>query len=205
MFLSLLSGPLEIHIQRGDLAEARRVFSLFANLEGTSDVQERACFFGASAALGNAEGRHEDALTAGRTALETTQLLRISHQAVEQGIVEALEAAVVIGDHAFVREQLDTIESIPPGLRPPILDAHMHRFRGRVHSDPAALVAAATRFREIGTVFWLAVTLLEHGELTGDSDSLDDAREIFEGLCATPWLERIEALAAAGASTSVPA
>ena len=52
--------------------------------------------------------------------------------------------------------------------------------------------AAAKRFRELGVPFWLAVTLLEHGELTGDESLLDEAREIFEELEARPWLERLE-------------
>jgi hypothetical protein len=39
------------------------------------------------------------------------------------------------------------------------------------------------------------VALLEHGELTGDESSLAEAREIFEGLGATPWLERLVGLA----------
>jgi len=37
----------------------------------------------------------------------------------------------------------------------------------------------------------VAVTLLEHGELAGDRALLDEARGIFEGLSATPWLERV--------------
>ena len=48
-------------------------------------------------------------------------------------------------------------------------------------------------FRKLGIPFWLAVTLLEHAELTGDEESLAEAREIFEGLKATPWLERASA------------
>ncbi len=59
------------------------------------------------------------------------------------------------------------------------------------------LKSAAATFRELGLPFWLAVTLLEHGEwLTGqgrtdDAESLlAEAREIFERLEATPWLER---------------
>jgi predicted amidophosphoribosyltransferase len=35
-------------------------------------------------------------------------------------------------------------------------------------------------------------TLLEHGELIGDTALLDEAREIFEQLGATPWLARLE-------------
>ena len=37
--------------------------------------------------------------------------------------------------------------------------------------------------------FWLAVTLLEHGESAG----LAEAHEIFERLRATPWLDRVTA------------
>jgi hypothetical protein len=68
----------------------------------------------------------------------------------------------------------------------------MHRFRGRLDGDPQELEIAARRFRESGIAFWLAVALLEHGEVTGDDSSLAEAREIFEGLRATPWLERID-------------
>ena len=61
MFLSLLSGPLEIHLQRGDPSEAQRLYSLFSGLEESSDVQERVCFFGATAALERAAGRLREA------------------------------------------------------------------------------------------------------------------------------------------------
>ena len=60
--------------------------------------------------------------------------------------------------------------------------------------------------------FWLAVTELEHGEWLAGQERLEDAepllleaREIFERLEATPWLERIDAarpaLARIGAET----
>jgi hypothetical protein len=88
------------------------------------------------------------------------------------------------------------IEASPPGRRPPILEAHAYRFRGRLDGDAEGFVTAVSRFREIGIPFWLAVSLLEHGELTGDESSLAEARGIFEGLRATPWLERLDAVAA---------
>jgi len=55
------------------------------------------------------------------------------------------------------------------------------------------LSAAAARFRELAIPFWLGVTLLEHGELTGDDSSFAEAREIFEQLDARPWLDRLAA------------
>jgi hypothetical protein len=81
----------------------------------------------------------------------------------------------------------------------------MQRFRGRLDADAAALETAAARFREIGIPFWRAVALLEHGELTGDTDSLEEAHEVFEGLKAKPWLERVDALAPRGATAATPA
>ena len=83
------------------------------------------------------------------------------------------------------------IEKLPPGLRPPYLEAQVHRFRARLDGNEAGYRAAAARLRELGIPFWLAVTLLEHGEEAG----LAEAREIFERLGATPWLERVSAAA----------
>ena len=61
--------------------------------------------------------------------------------------------------------------------------------------------AAVQRFRELGMPFWVAVTLLEQGEAAG----LDEAREIFERLEATPWLERATARPGVGHAAHVPA
>ncbi len=61
---------------------------------------------------------------------------------------------------------------------------------------------AASRFRELEMPFWLALTELEHAEwLIGEGRAdeaeplLAEAREIFERLKATPWLERVTATA----------
>jgi class 3 adenylate cyclase/tetratricopeptide (TPR) repeat protein len=190
MYLSLLTGPLEIHLQRGDIVEAQRLFSHFSSLDDSTDVQERVCYFGATAAIAHADGRTQDALSAGLHFEEAVQTHGISHQAVEQGLVEALEAALELDDRAKAEGLLAELETIAPGRRPPFLDAQMHRFRGRLSGDASELETAAQRFREIGIPFWLAVTLLEHAELTGAGALADEACEIFEQLGATPWLER---------------
>ena len=96
-----------------------------------------------------------------------------------------------------------------PGLRSPYLGAQALRFRAGSPARGRAAIeqlfeAAAKRFRELEIPFWLAVTLLEHGELTGDTALLDEAREIFERLERRPWLERAGALAGTSAEP-VPA
>ena len=202
LMLSLLQSAVEIHIKRGELDDARRVFSLFSRLEESTDVQERSCYLGSRAALGRADGRLRDALRDGEATIETARTLGISAQAAKQGIVEALEAAFALGESAKREELLALVEGVPPGTRPPYLDAHARRFRARLADDGAGYEAAAGRFRELDLPFWLAVTLLEHGEwLAGQGQAneaeplLAEAGEIFERLAAAPWLERVTAAA----------
>jgi hypothetical protein len=111
-----------------------------------------------------------------------------------------------MGDIAKVEELLDMVRSLPPGRRTPFLEAHSSRLGARLSAlrDDGGDVASGFKgaiglFREIGVPFWMAVTLLEHGEWLRGQDRADDAttslteaREIFERLEARPWLERLE-------------
>jgi class 3 adenylate cyclase/tetratricopeptide (TPR) repeat protein len=198
--LSLLTGPLEIYLQRGQLDKARNLHSMFSRLESSTDLQELSCFFAARASLRRAEGSLEPALLDGKKALEAARTLGTGQQAAKQAVVAALEAAIASSKPAETEELVSYAQSEPPGRRSPYLEAQATRFRGRLSGDGADLDAAARLFRELEIPFWLAVTLLEHAELTGDEVSLGEAREIFESLQARPWLER-----AAHASAVVPA
>ncbi len=193
--LSLLQSAVEIYVQRGELGDARRVYSMFAQLEESSDVQERSCLLGSRAVLHRADGRLHEALADGEETIAVARTLGISAQAAKQGVVEALEAAFALGESAKIEELLALVEGVPMGTRPPYLDAQARRFRARLDGAPSGYAAAAEQFRNLSLPFWLAVTQLEHGELTGDESSLAEAREIFERLEARPWLERLEAAA----------
>ena len=196
--LSLLQSAVQIHIERGRIDEARRVFAMFSRLDDSTDVQERSVYLAVRAALHRAEGRPQEAVADGEEAIEVGRTLGIPAQAVKQGLVEGLEAAFTLGASANVEELLAIIESVPPGTRPPYLDAQAKRFRARLAGDTAGYRAAAARFRELELPFWLAVTLLELGEEPG----LAEAREILTRLAATPWLDRVEAAAGAAAAVS---
>jgi tetratricopeptide (TPR) repeat protein len=204
--LSLLSGVLEIRVHRGELAEARRLLSHYEPFRDSRDLQNRSCFLAASACVARAEGRLDDAV---RDGTEAVRIARESgheaSQVLKQGLVETIEAALALGDTARAEELVASIEVVPPGLRSGYLDAQAMRFRGRLVRAPDVAAeqsaAAAARFREVRIPFWLAVSLLEHGELTDDEASRAEAREIFESLGATPWLERLSA--AAGSDRSV--
>jgi hypothetical protein len=128
-----------------------------------------------------------------------------------------IEAALQLVDLAAAEELLASIEAIPPGKKPQFLHAHAMRFRARLSdlrgdADQVedGFKGAAGLFREIAVPFYMAVTLVEHGEWLVRHHRpeeakalLDEAREVFERLRATPWLERVDAaLPAAAAATS---
>jgi tetratricopeptide (TPR) repeat protein len=161
-------------------------------------VQDRSSCLAARASLERAEGRFREALADAETAIEAASTLGWGAQAAEQGIVGALDAALALGDSAKARELVSFLEEAPPGRRAPFLEAQAQRFRGRLDGDETAYRAAETILRERDLPFWLAVVQLEHAELLlerGRDDEaaplLEGARETFERLEATPWLERV--------------
>jgi tetratricopeptide (TPR) repeat protein len=197
--LSLLQAAVEIYVNRGALDEARELVALFSRLENSSDLQDRACYTASLAVLRRGEGRLEEAVTAAEATMESLSVFALSAQALKHGLVDGVEAALARGDGSKAEELMSVAEGALPGQRPPYLDAHMRRLRARMAGDPSALEAAAGLFRELEIPFWVAVTLLEHAELTGSEESRFEALEIFERLQARPWAER------AGAGAQVEA
>ena len=205
-----LIASVEIHARRGDLDEARRLLERFAELEESDEVQTRSIYGLYQAITARTEGRAEDALQAAERALEAKGTVGWQHGAIKGATVEAIEAALALGDLPKAEERLSELEGTQRQVLAPSLRAQSARLRAKIdatrgdHDDVAANFGTAAReFRVIPMPFWLAVTLLEHAEWLSDrgrtegaAPLLAEAREIFEGLGARPWLERV-------ASTSV--
>jgi len=138
--LSLLQSGVEVHVHRGELDEARRIFSLFSRLEGSTDLQDRCAYLAATATLGRAEGRLEEALAAGTATIETAPTLGGSFQDIKHGVIDALEAALALGDSAKAQELLEYIDGLAPGTR--------SVSRGARASPPCSDGAGDGRFRE---------------------------------------------------------
>jgi class 3 adenylate cyclase/tetratricopeptide (TPR) repeat protein len=197
LLASVLSGVLEILIHQGRIEEARSLFALPDYFLHVPELQDRAIYAGAHAALLHAEGLYREAFEAGAEAARYTVDLGAGQQGVKQGLVWAVASALALGENAPADELLSAIEELPPGLRPPFLEAQAHRFRARMNDEEAGFKTAAGGFREYNFPFWLAVTELEHGEWlvrhdrAADAESLfAESRAIFERLEARPWLER---------------
>jgi tetratricopeptide (TPR) repeat protein len=198
---SLLTGVLEIHLRRGELVAAQELLARFDDLARSGDVQMHGSVFGATSAVRLAEGRMREALAAAEHAIEGRQTLGLGSQDVKQGYRNGLEAAFALGDLDSVDRLLVIVEDAPVGLRPPYLAALAQRFRARLAGDaPEAdrlFAAAAVGLAAIDVVFEEAVVQLEHAEWLGrigrpaEAEQLRaGARETFERLGATQWLER---------------
>ncbi len=194
-----------IHVHRGELDEAARHLEPFAELEASADVQERAEYACAQAhfLLGREDAR--GAVQAALRALECRESLSAAHHSVKESLVVGLQAALESDDLETAESLLSIVDGLPPASRPQFLQAHSMRFRARMadrrgETDQVqpGFKAAVGSFREMALPFWLAVTLLDHGEwLTRqgrvpEAESLlAEARTTFEQLRAAPWLDRL--------------
>jgi len=211
----LLNGPImltPVYVHRGDLDTARKTLALLPEGENTRDVQGRVVYQVARAPVLRAEGRLAEALAAGLDAWGAGRVIGLLHQSVKEGLAEALEAAFALNDLAKVEELLGEIEALRPGELSPYGQAQGARFgarlaaaRGDRERVELGYAAAAGRFRALSMPFLLAVTLLEHAEwLVGQGSIaeagplLSEARDTFEQLKASPWLERITAALPSG-------
>jgi predicted ATPase/class 3 adenylate cyclase len=200
-----------INVYRGDLDEAERLVNLFAELGTSDDVQEQAEYAYGKALLLLTLGKPEEALRHAEIALAQRQVLAVNHQSVKESFAIAMESALQSNDFEKAEELVGIIEGLPPARRPQFLQAHAMRFRARLadlKGEPERVEpdfkAAIGLFREMAVPFWMAVTMLEYGEwLVGRGKGeaaeplLVEARSIFEGLKARPWLERLDQISGA--------
>ncbi|HZJ50915.1 MAG TPA: adenylate/guanylate cyclase domain-containing protein [Actinomycetota bacterium] len=199
-----------IAFYRGDHDTAKKILEACVRLELSDDLQDRASYAIVLAVMSAAEGCHDEALTITREALRTGHGIGIDNELMKACFAQAGEAALALDDRGAL-EELVAFADTDGRVLPPFFKAHAARFRARLAAmdqDDAAAEAsfwwAAARFRDIGAHFYVAVTLLEHGEWLlskgrkRDADDLiKQARATFEELGALPWLERIDSSAEA--------
>jgi predicted ATPase/class 3 adenylate cyclase len=199
-----------IHCERGDLDSARAVLTASDALRDSDNWQLRAGYAMERARLLRAEERPAEAVGVVEQMFATVGDLVATETAIKVSLVEAIEAALDVPDLDKAEELLAIPESLDPGELTPYFRASTARLRARVDAargnhervDERFRIAASL-FREFGIVFYVAVTQLEHAEWLISQQRADeaepllaDARETFEQLQATPWLERTTQAAA---------
>ena len=127
---------------------------------------------------------------------------------------EASAAALALEDESTIELLIDFVAGLPPAARSPLLRAGAGRLdgllalrRGDAERADELLALAARELSSVGARFFLAQILLERATtvLAADRPSdaetlLSEARSVFERLRATPWLDRLEAIAASRAA-----
>jgi class 3 adenylate cyclase/tetratricopeptide (TPR) repeat protein len=193
-----------VHGHRGDLGAARAELAVFGRDLDRGNLQEGAGYDAAESTLLLAEGRPSEALAAADAAFAVREPLGLSHPLVKLGYVGLGEAALALGDLERVRGLVAEVDAVPRGQRPPFLaaqaarfDAHTALARGDHARAEQRIRSAVASLRELSYRFWLAVTLLEYAELPGNGEAAaaaTEARQLFERMRATPWIERSDAL-----------
>jgi class 3 adenylate cyclase/tetratricopeptide (TPR) repeat protein len=184
----------------GDVTAARVALEQEAALREQDEAQQLVGLRAVEAQVLRAEQRPLDALVVAREGLDMG--LPAIHPFWKFAWIEACEAALELGDEKQVEELLSDVARLRPSDRTALLNAQETRFRGRLlalrgdREDAATLLAQAVAdFRALQMPYYLAIELLEQAELAIDDPAplLAEAREIFERLGATPWLERVDA------------
>jgi tetratricopeptide (TPR) repeat protein len=193
-----------VHGHRGDLAAARADLEVFGRDLDRGNLQEGAGYDTAEATLLLAEGRAGEAVAAADAAYAVREPLGLSHPLVKLGYLGVGEASLALGDLERVGGLVAEIDAVPRGQRPPFLaaqaarfDAHLALARGDQTRAEQRFQWAVASLRELSYRFWLAVTLLEYAELPGNGEAAAaaaEARQLFERMGATPWIERSDAL-----------
>jgi len=205
-----VAGPLIlVAVARGQIDRARDLLDRFIGDPAKGDVQTQCFRTMMMAVVCNAAGDREAAFGKAREALSKLSFLSLRHDVVKLAVVEAIEAALAIDRLGEAREVLRLVADAQPGDQTPLLRAQAARYDARIaalggeHDGvERGFKAAAGLFREIGTPFYLAQTLLEHGEWLASQGRpseagplLHEARSTFDRLGAAPYLERVDKVA----------
>jgi class 3 adenylate cyclase/tetratricopeptide (TPR) repeat protein len=205
-----LFSAVPVCVHRGRLDDARRMVDAVSEFEHSADLQERAYYGVARAQIMLVEGDRAGALRVAEGVFDQrgTGPLGLGADVIKESFVVATRAALELERFDEAEQLLKIVDTLPPGLRTQFLNAHAARFRARLAARTAdaeeaerLFKGAAGLFQELAVPFPLAITRLEHAEwLVSQARAeetpplLTQAREAFERLDATPWLERVAGL-----------
>ena len=199
---------VQVQVHRGRYDEAQRLVDAFSKLATSDDVQERCGYACGHSAFLLASGDARAALEVAESSFAVRDTMGVSSEFVKESFAIAVQAALQLGDGDKAASLIAAVDTLPPGKYPQLLRASVARFKARIaalHGDAAdaeRLFRGATGlFRELAVPFHLAVAQLDLAELLVAHGRDDDARpllaessEIFNGLEASPWLERAAAV-----------
>jgi tetratricopeptide (TPR) repeat protein len=195
---------------RGNVDAARKHLSACSAWAESDDVQQRAIYAAAEAAVSLAQGDSRNALVTAGSAIDEAigGGLGVAHEAVRLAFPIALEAAINLADHAEADRLAESLAARPRGEVPPFLRAQVTRAaalvahaRGEDEAVEENLVAVEMTFRDLGYPYWTARAQLDRAEWLARQGRLDESARIateaaaaFETLEAAPMLAHARAL-----------
>ncbi len=197
-----------IELHRGNVTAAAAYLDEVSYLGSSPDAQGRSLYWSARAGVLHATGHMREALDAGRRGMHD-EVSTIPSFWIKDAFATAAAAALEIGDTTAADELLSWVDELPPGRRPPSLTAHAARIRGRVAAGAGQpdvadreFGRAIDLFTSMSASFWAAAArvewaelLTERGDRVAAAPVAAQATATLRTLRATPWLERVVALA----------
>jgi class 3 adenylate cyclase/tetratricopeptide (TPR) repeat protein len=192
---------------RGDVSAAESMLAELRDARASEDPQDKAMFSVLTAFTAAARRQPESALRHARDAVAYASALGMSHELVRWSWPLAARTAYELRDAIATGELIALADSCPAGQLPPLIRAERDLLRARQtsrdgdHAARAALTAAITGLRQLGSPYHLAHGLLDYAEYLiriGDDDSVAlavaEARGIGHRLSCPPLLERADAI-----------
>ena len=197
---ALLQHALAIALQRDKPTAALRAYNNLVDFVAADRFADGDELVGEGLAFARRVG---EALRLAEIAIGHREALSMGHFAVKESFALGLEAALRLDDREKLGEIIAMLQAEPVGRRRVSYQAHVARTMAGLRLFAEAIAA----FRGIGMRFRLAVTLLEYGEwlaersrATDAEPAVAEARALFDGLGARPWIDRSDAAASVAAS-----
>ena len=194
-----------IHLERGEVDDARRQLATLSDDVETTDIQLRVIALWKRRLVAELEARWADGIAAVTGCLIDSADL-MPAQSVADALRDAATYASLGGGHAAALEVADRVEELSSAIRSRAVESQLHRVRANAAAAAGDADAAADGFalalanaRNLGFAYWLAPVLYDYGAWlvsAGRAEEaaplLAEARELFDRMRATTWLERVE-------------
>ena len=209
---------LEIAVDRGDEERARSLLARLPMDVESSDQQQRSLALGRHQVEAELDGEYQRALAAVDSGIRLTLEVR-NAGVIADLLAHACLYARASGDHARALAASAAVDSLPANAHTRAMDSQLYRLRANAAAAAGDDASAAEAYgialanaRNLGYRYWLSPVLYDYGRwlvISGREEEgrplLDEAREHFEHMRATSWLDKLDSLAAKGSGEPVPA